>query len=114
MQRELLRYTVRGMVVGGYGEGSPMLHKMLSWIANGMAAKDFCRLGFDNPVEARSTCMRYVRRDFATEAMIQQARLIHDRVDELELRQMPSYGFNDDRPPTFERFNHQADYFPPH
>ena len=90
VQKELKRYTLRGMVVGGYGEGSPMIHKLLHFIAKAMAAKHFARLGYDNQHEARPVCSRKVMREFATAAAVQQAMLIHDRVDKLELRQMPS------------------------
>ena len=46
-------------------------------------------------------------------AAVQQAMLIHDRVDKLELRQMPSYGFHAEVPGAYEYHNHQQDYFTP-
>jgi hypothetical protein len=113
VQKELDRYTLRGMVVGGYGEASPMLHRLLQYIARGLALKNYQRLGFENAREARSVCSSKVMRDFAAAAAVEQASMIHDRVDRLELKQMPSYGLNAEAPGVYEANYHQQDDFTP-
>ena len=90
-----------------------MLHRLLHYIARGLALKNYQKLGFENAREARSVCSSKVMRDFAAAAAVEQASMIHDRVDWLELKQMPSYGLNAEAPGVYEANYHQQDDFTP-
>ena len=114
VQRELGRYALSGAVVGGYGEGSPMIYTLLKVAATGLSQRHFIRMGFGSAKEAFGVCLQRVQREFACTAIMQQALLIHDRVDMIEFASRPGGGQQfeaDEAPGTYEQFNHQADTF---
>jgi hypothetical protein len=114
VQRELGRYELSGAVVGGYGEGSKTIYTLLKIAATGLSERHFIRMGFGSAKEAFGVCLQRVQREFACTAIMQQALLIHNRVDMIEYANRPGGGQQyeaDEAPGTYENFNHQADRF---
>ena len=71
-------------------------------------------MGFDSAKEAFGLCKQRVLREFASTAILQQAMLIHDRVDAIESGACRGGGQEyvaSEAPGTYEQFNHQGDYW---
>ena len=113
VRKELDKYEVKGICIGGYGEAGPNLQQLLRLIAEGMAERMWRAYDVDDVNVAKGICWAKVRRSVASAAALSQAKLIVDRIDALENRGSQSFGFAGELPHSDEPFHPQVDYHGP-
>ena len=85
MENKLLEYTLRGLVIGAFGEASDDIHTMVEYLANARARYQRCLEGAWKSTrmsdEAEVAILRgQIRRGLSLEAVRSQARLLIERV----------------------------------
>ena len=113
VRKELDKYEIKGICIGGYGEAGPNLQQLLRLIAEGMAERMWRAYDVDDVNIAKGICWAKVRRSVATTAALSQAKLIVDRIDALENRGEQSFGYAGELPHSDEPFHPQVDYHGP-